>query len=67
MATYTCRVQYLDDRDPFNSINFPEPTRPPSYTFLQSVPLLNQISSVHRLLNAPHQVSLFECYSLMYF
>ena len=59
MATLQCRVQYLDDIDPFNSTNFPEPTRPPTYTFLISVPLCNQISGVKRLLKAPHKVSSF--------
>ena len=59
MATLMCRVQYVDDTDPFSSTNFPEPsTRPPSHTFLVNVPLCNQISSVHRLLRAPHRVSL---------
>ncbi|KAL8588249.1 hypothetical protein ACOMHN_057967 [Nucella lapillus] len=56
MATLACRVQYLDDRDPFANTNFPEPTRPPSYTFLLSEPLGNQITGVHRLLEAPHQL-----------
>lgn len=58
MATLECRVQYLDDRDPFASTNFPEPTRPPSYSFLLSVALENQITGVHRLLQAPHKVGL---------
>ena len=57
MATLACRIQYLDDRDPFSNTNFPEPTRPPVYTFLESVPLVNQIGGVHRLLEAPHRVS----------
>jgi Formin N-terminal GTPase-binding domain len=57
MAFMQCRIQYLDDTDPFNSTNFPEPTRPPTYTFLTSVPLINQIAGVKKLLNAPHRVS----------
>lgn len=57
MATFECRVQYLDDTDPFSSTNFPEPTRPPSYIFHRAVPLLNQIGGVHKLLGAPHKVS----------
>ena len=57
MATLQCRVQYLDDTDPFNSTNFPEPTRPPTYTFLTNVPLANQIAGVNRILNSPHKVS----------
>nr|XP_026694234.1 FH1/FH2 domain-containing protein 3 [Ciona intestinalis] len=52
----TCRVQYLDDTDPFSSTNFPEPTRPPSFTFNIDLPLCEQISGVHRLLKAPHKI-----------
>jgi len=62
MATVQYRIQYLDDTDPFNSTNFPEPTRPPAYTFLTSVPLINQIAGVKRLLKAPHRVSLLALY-----
>lgn len=57
MATFVCRVQYLDDTDPFSSTNFPEPTRPPFYTFHINVPLINQIGGVHKLLGAPQKVS----------
>lgn len=53
----TCKVQYLDDTDPFASTNFPEPTRPPTYTFHLNIPLFQQIGGLHRLLNAPHNVS----------
>lgn len=56
MATFVCRVQFLDDTDPFNSTNFPEPTRPPLYTFREDIPLINQLAGVHRLLKAPHKV-----------
>ncbi|XP_029445696.1 FH1/FH2 domain-containing protein 3 isoform X2 [Rhinatrema bivittatum] len=56
MATLVCRVQFLDDTDPFNSTNFPEPTRPPLYTFREDLPLVNQIAGVHRLLRAPHKL-----------
>ncbi|XP_055019424.1 FH1/FH2 domain-containing protein 3 [Boleophthalmus pectinirostris] len=55
MATFVSRVQFLDDTDPFNSTNFPEPTRPPLYTFREDIPLINQISGVHRLLKAPQK------------
>ena len=57
MATVQYRIQYLDDTDPFNSTNFPEPTRPATYTFLTNVPLINQVGGVKRLLKAPHRVS----------
>uniref|UniRef100_A0A3Q2YZI8 FHOD1 N-terminal GTPase-binding domain-containing protein n=1 Tax=Hippocampus comes TaxID=109280 RepID=A0A3Q2YZI8_HIPCM len=56
MATFVCKVQFLDDTDPFNSTNFPEPSRPPVYTFREDIPLINQIAGVHRLLRAPHKV-----------
>ena len=65
MATFTCRVQYLDDTDPFSSTNFPEPTRPPTLTFHISVPLINQVGGVHRLLGAPHKVSDFAIESVL--
>ncbi|XP_030606600.1 FH1/FH2 domain-containing protein 3 isoform X2 [Archocentrus centrarchus] len=55
MATFICRVQFLDDTDPFNSTNFPEPTRPPVYTFREDIPLINQLAGVHRLLKAPQK------------
>ncbi|XP_072366006.1 FH1/FH2 domain-containing protein 3 isoform X11 [Scyliorhinus torazame] len=56
MATLVCRVQFLDDTDPFNSTNFPEPTRPPLYTFREDIALINQIAGLHRLLQAPHKL-----------
>ncbi|RXN17044.1 FH1 FH2 domain-containing 3-like isoform X3 [Labeo rohita] len=56
MSSFVCRVQFLDDTDPFNSTNFPEPTRPPHYTFREDIPLINQIAGVHRLLKAPHKL-----------
>ncbi|KAM9488850.1 FH1/FH2 domain-containing protein 3 isoform 1-T1 [Clarias gariepinus] len=55
MATFVCRVQFLDDTDPFNSTNFPEPTRPPLFTFREDIPLINQLAGVHRLLKAPQK------------
>jgi hypothetical protein len=54
-----CRVQFLDDTDPFSSVNLPEPARPPSFTFLTSTVLSNQLNSVHKLLKAPHRVNIF--------
>nr|XP_020660576.1 FH1/FH2 domain-containing protein 3 isoform X2 [Pogona vitticeps] len=55
-ATLVCRVQFLDDTDPFNSTNFPEPTRPPLYTFREDIPLVTQLAGVHRLLKAPQKL-----------
>ncbi|XP_074059916.1 FH1/FH2 domain-containing protein 3 isoform X4 [Macrotis lagotis] len=56
MATLVCRVQFLDDTDPFNSTNFPEPSRPPLYTFREDIALVTQLAGVHRLLRAPHKL-----------
>ena len=55
---FTCKVQYLDDTDPFASTNFPEPTRPPSCTLYLNIPLCEQIAGLHKLLKPPHKVSL---------
>ncbi|KAJ8407898.1 hypothetical protein AAFF_G00269420 [Aldrovandia affinis] len=59
MATVTCRVQYLEDMDPFVCTNFPEPRRPPPHNFFENLPLIEQISGVHKLLEAP--LKLEEC------
>jgi len=62
MAALTCRVQYLNDIDPFAyTTNFPEPPRPPVHTFSATLPLINQLAAVHRLLKAPHRVSEVLC------
>jgi len=62
MAALTCRVQYLNDIDPFAyTTNFPEPPRPPVHTFSATLPLINQLAAVHRLLRAPHRVSEVLC------
>uniref|UniRef100_A0A663DYI5 Formin homology 2 domain containing 3 n=1 Tax=Aquila chrysaetos chrysaetos TaxID=223781 RepID=A0A663DYI5_AQUCH len=50
------RSGLLDDTDPFNSTNFPEPTRPPLYTFREDIPLATQLAGVHRLLRAPQKL-----------
>ncbi|KAI2799232.1 Formin Homology 2 Domain [Blomia tropicalis] len=56
MSALTCKVQYLNDVDPFSACTkFPEPTRPPLFTFNVNIPLINQIAAVHRLLKAPHR------------
>ncbi|XP_076856360.1 FH1/FH2 domain-containing protein 1 isoform X4 [Brachyhypopomus gauderio] len=59
MATLTCRVQYLEDTDPFVCTNFPEPRRPLQYEFNELLPLSEQIAGVHKLLQAP--LKLEEC------
>ena len=46
----------MDDTDPFNSTNFPEPSRPPLFTFREDLALGTQLAGVHRLLRAPHKV-----------
>lgn len=53
---FTCKVQYLDDTDPFASTNFPEPTRPPSCTLLLNIPLCEQIAVLYKLLKPPHNL-----------
>lgn len=55
----TCRIQYVDDTDPFEySANVPEPQRaPPVHLFSLTLPLINQIAGVYRVLRAPHRVS----------
>ncbi|XP_063982682.1 FH1/FH2 domain-containing protein 3 isoform X6 [Diachasmimorpha longicaudata] len=53
----TCRVQYLNDVDPFAyASSYPEPPRPPVHTFSATLPLINQLAAVHRLLRAPHRL-----------
>ncbi|XP_039544468.1 FH1/FH2 domain-containing protein 1 isoform X2 [Pimephales promelas] len=59
MATITCRVQYLEDSDPFVCTNFPEPRRPPQYDLNEHLPLNELIAGVHKLLEAP--LKLEEC------
>ncbi|XP_055088504.1 FH1/FH2 domain-containing protein 1 isoform X3 [Periophthalmus magnuspinnatus] len=59
MAHITCRVQYLEDSDPFVCTNFPEPRRPPLVDIEQDLPLSEQIAGIHKLLNAP--LKLEEC------
>nr|XP_055060949.1 FH1/FH2 domain-containing protein 1 isoform X2 [Misgurnus anguillicaudatus] len=59
MAVITCRVQYLEDSDPFVCSNFPEPRRPPQYDFNEHQPLHEQVAGVHKLLAAP--LKLEEC------
>ena len=56
-ALLSSRVQYLDDTDIFSSSNFPEPTRPPTYTIPRYSPLSECLAGIHRLLMAPHRLA----------
>lgn len=56
MASIICRVQYLEDSDPFICTNFPEPRRPPTVSLEESLPLSEQIAGIHKLLEAPLKV-----------
>ncbi|CAL8102611.1 unnamed protein product [Calicophoron daubneyi] len=58
MTTFTCRIQYLDDRDPFacNLCSMAEPCRPPTFTFLMELPLNIQVPGVHKCLQAPQRL-----------
>ncbi|KAM6942760.1 LOW QUALITY PROTEIN: FH1/FH2 domain-containing protein 1 [Xenentodon cancila] len=53
MASVTCRVQYLDDSDPFICTNFPEPRRPPTVDLEENLPLSEQFAGIHKLLEPP--------------
>ncbi|NWR84557.1 FHOD1 protein, partial [Furnarius figulus] len=52
-AAVPCRVQYLEDADPFGCGSFPEPRRAPVYAVVEALPLGAQLPAVHRLLGAP--------------
>lgn len=56
-VSFECRVQYLNDLDPFLEYNVREPPRALYHTFNTTIPLSYQIAAVHRLLQAPHRVS----------
>ena len=68
MEWFTCRVQYANDLDPlaYSNSSFPEPTRPPVYTFSANLPLAHQLAAVHRLLKAPHQVDHFTFFDMLW-
>ncbi|NXE97089.1 FHOD1 protein, partial [Menura novaehollandiae] len=52
-ATVPCRVQYLEDADPFGCGSFPEPRRAPIYAVVEALALGAQLPALHRLLGAP--------------
>ncbi|CAH8679369.1 unnamed protein product [Schistosoma rodhaini] len=58
MATFTCQVYYLDDRDPFscNSLSLLEPMKPISFTILMELPLSSQLPAIHKILHPPHRL-----------
>ncbi|KAM3877450.1 FH1/FH2 domain-containing protein 1 [Diretmus argenteus] len=53
MASITCRVQFLEDSDPFICTNFPEPRRPPTVSLEENQPISEQLPGIHKLLEAP--------------
>nr|XP_033796618.1 FH1/FH2 domain-containing protein 1 isoform X2 [Geotrypetes seraphini] len=53
MALLQCRVQYLDDSDPFVCTNFPEPRRPLVCSLQENIPLTEQLPGILQLLLAP--------------
>ncbi|KAK2530035.1 Fhod1 [Columba guinea] len=52
-AVVPCRVQYLEDADPFGCGSFPEPRRAPVYAVEEALALGVQLPALHRLLGAP--------------
>ncbi|CAJ0596173.1 unnamed protein product [Cylicocyclus nassatus] len=54
---YTCRVQYIDDSDPFASTSnaFLEPMRPVTFNFRIHVTIGDQLPEIVRTLRAPHK------------
>ncbi|NXG13099.1 FHOD1 protein, partial [Grallaria varia] len=52
-AAVPCRVQYLEDADPFGCSSFPEPRRAPVYAVAEALALGAQLPALHRLLGAP--------------
>lgn len=55
-APYTFKVRYMDDRDPF-TVAYAEPTVPPTFAFNKTIPLIEQLPALIKVLNAPHVVS----------
>ncbi|KAM6300433.1 FH1/FH2 domain-containing protein 1 [Aegotheles albertisi] len=52
-AEVPCRVQYLEDADPFGCGSFPEPRRAPVFAVAEALALGAQLPALHRLLGAP--------------
>ena len=56
---FTCRVQYVNDSDPFatTSSSYLEPMRPVTFNFRLRQTIADQLPEVIRTLRAPHKVS----------
>ncbi|XP_072729055.1 FH1/FH2 domain-containing protein 1 isoform X1 [Ciconia boyciana] len=52
-AVVPCRLQYLQDADPFGCGSFPEPRRAPVYAVVEALALGAQLPALHCLLGAP--------------
>uniref|UniRef100_A0A8C3Y3A4 Formin homology 2 domain containing 1 n=1 Tax=Catharus ustulatus TaxID=91951 RepID=A0A8C3Y3A4_CATUS len=52
-ATVQCRVQYLEDADPFAFGSFPEPRRAPVHAVEEALALGAQLPALHRLVGCP--------------
>ncbi|NXE09221.1 FHOD1 protein, partial [Lophotis ruficrista] len=52
-AVVPCRLQYLEDADPFGCGSFPEPRRAPVYAVVEALALGAQLPTMHHLLGAP--------------
>lgn len=63
--TLTCRVQYVDDIEPFplGGVATAVPTRAPLHSFSRQLPLGEQVAAVASVLRAPHRVRTYT-YSL---
>nr|XP_056718692.1 FH1/FH2 domain-containing protein 1 [Euleptes europaea] len=48
-----CRLQFLEDSEPFSCAAFPEPRRAPVLPVREALPLAAQLPAAHRLLAAP--------------
>lgn len=59
--TLTCRVQYVDDIEPFplGGMATAVPTRAPLHSFSRQLPLGEQLAAVARVLRAPHRVGIY--------
>ncbi|CAJ0946716.1 unnamed protein product, partial [Mesorhabditis belari] len=55
--TFTCRIQYINDADPFATTSncYLEPMRPVTFSFRLYDPVGEQIPDVIRTLRAPHK------------